>query len=190
MSDFNIDAHLCNAKNSCLTIIDVQTRLTAVMPLKVLTRLKRNINILVQSAKKLSIPLLITEQYPDGLGPTEPEIEELLDNHAMKFEKTCFSCTGAEGFLHQLNKTEVTQVILVGIEAHICVLQTAVQLIAKGYQVFVAGDGVCSRYRDNYEAALMRMREAGVVISNTESILFEWLRDSKHEHFKQLAKLV
>ena len=190
MPDLNINTHLCNAKNSCLVIIDMQTRLTSVMPFKVLSRLKRNINILLQSATKLSIPLLVTEQYPKGLGVTEPELEESLGKQAMKFEKTCFSCTDAPGFLQQLRETEVTQVILVGIEAHICVLQTAIQLIAKDYQVFVAADSVCSRYRDNYEVALMRMRNAGVVVTNTESILFEWLRDSTHEHFKEISKLL
>ncbi len=190
MSDFNIDAHLCNANNSCLVVIDIQTRLTAAMPLKVLARLKRNINILLQSANTLSIPVLATEQYPKGLGPTEPEIVKLLPDNTLKFEKTCFSCTGAENFLQQLNEMGRKQIILVGIEAHVCVLQTAIQLIAEGYQVFVAADGVCSRHRENYEASLKRMSRANVVICNAESILFEWLRDAKHEHFKELSSLI
>ncbi len=190
MPDFNIDAHLCNADNSCLVIIDIQTRLTAAMPIKVLARLKRNINILLQGADKLSIPVLTTEQYPKGLGPTEPEIVDLLPEHALKFEKTCFSCTGAEQFLQQLEKTGRKQVIIVGIEAHVCVLQTAIQLIDEGYQVFVAADGICSRHRDNYEVSLKRMSNANIVICNTESVLFEWLRDSSHEHFKGLSRLI
>jgi len=190
MSDFNIDAHLCNANNSCLVVIDIQTRLTAAMPLKVLARLKRNINILLQSANTLSIPVLATEQYPKGLGPTEPEIVKLLPDNTLKFEKTCFSCTGAENFLQQLNEMGRKQIILVGIEAHVCVLQTAIQLIAEGYHVFVAADGVCSRHRENYEASLKRMSRANVVICNAESILFEWLRDAKHEHFKELSSLI
>jgi len=190
MSDFNIDAHLCNADNSCLVVIDIQTRLTSVMPVKVLARLKRNINILLQSAETLSIPVLSTEQYPEGLGPTEPEIVELLPDSTLKFEKTCFSCTGARQFLKHLKEDARKQVILVGIEAHVCVLQTAIQLIAEGYQVFVVADGICSRHRDNYEASLSRMSHAGVTICNTESVLFEWLRDAKHEHFKKLSGLV
>ena len=190
MSDFIIDAHLCNANNSCLVVIDIQTGLTAAIPVKVLARLKRNINILLQSANTLSIPVLATEQYPKGLGPTEPEIVKLLPDNTLKFEKTCFSCTGAENFLQQLKETERKQVILIGIEAHVCVLQTAIQLIAKGYQVFVAADGVCSRHRENYEASLIRMSRANVVICNAESILFEWLRDAKHKHFKKLSSLI
>jgi len=190
MSDFNIDAHLCNANNSCLVVIDIQTGLTATMPVKVLARLKRNIDILLQGANTLSIPILATEQYPKGLGPTEPEIVELLPDNALKFEKTCFSCTGAEYFLQQLEETGNKQVILIGIEAHVCVLQTAVQLIAEGYQVFVVADGVCSRHRENYEASLKRMSRANVVICNAESVLFEWLRDAKHEHFKKLSSLI
>jgi len=190
MSDFNIDAHLCNANNSCLVVIDVQTGLTGAMPVKVLARLKRNINILLQSANTLSIPVLATEQYPKGLGPTEPEIVEVLPDNALKFEKTYFSCTGAKHFLQQLKETGRKQVILVGIEAHVCVLQTAIQLIAEAYQVFVVADGVCSRHRENYEASLKRMSRANVVICNAESVLFEWLRDAKHEHFKKLSPLV
>ncbi len=190
MSDFNIDAHLCNADNSCLVVIDIQTRLTSAMPIKVLARLKRNINVLLQGAETLSIPVLTTEQYPKGLGPTEPEIVELLPDNTLRFEKTCFSCTGAEKFLDKLKETGRKQVILVGIEAHVCVLQTAIQLIAEGYQVFVVADGICSRQRDNYEASLNRMSRAGVTICNTESVLFEWLRDAKHEHFKKLSRLL
>lgn len=190
MSDFDTDAHLCNANNSCLVIIDIQTRLTSVMPVKVLARLKRNINNLLQAADALSIPVLTTEQYPAGLGSTEPEITELLPDTALKFEKTCFSSTGADGFLPALDKTGCKQVVLVGIEAHVCVLQTAIQLIAEGYHVFVTSDAICSRHRDNYEASLDRMSRAGVVICNAESVLFEWLRDSSHEHFKTLSRLV
>ncbi len=190
MSDFNIDDHLCNADNSYLVLIDIQTRLTSAMPVKVLARLKRNINILLQSAKTLCIPVLSTEQYPEGLGPTEPEIVELLPDNILRFEKTCFSCTGARQFLKHLKEDGRKQVILVGIEAHVCVLQTAIQLIAEGYHVFVVADGICSRQRDNYEASLNRMSRAGVTICNTESVLFEWLRDAKHEHFKKLSHLV
>ena len=190
MSEFNIDAHLCNADKSCLVVIDIQTRLTSAMPIKVLARLKRNINILLQGAETLSIPVLTTEQYPKGLGHTEPEIVELLPDHTLKFEKTCFSCTGAEQFLEKLKETGRKQVILVGIEAHVCVLQTAILLIAEGYQVFVAADGICSRHRENYEASLKRMSRANVVICNSESVIFEWLRDARHEHFKELSRLV
>ena len=190
MSDFNIDSHLCNNRNSCLVLIDMQIKLTSAMPIKVLARLKRNISILLCAAKTLSIPVLSTEQYPKGLGSTEPEIVDLLPENALKFEKTCFSCTGAEEFMRQLEKTGCKQVILVGIEAHICVLQTAIQLIAEDYQVFVAADAICSRHRENYEASLERMSQANVVICNTESVLFEWLRDAKHEHFKELSRLV
>jgi len=190
MSDFDIDAHLCNADSSCLIVIDIQTRLTSAMPMKVLARLKRNIDILLNGANTLSIPIFTTEQYPKGLGPTEPEIAELLPDDTLKFEKTCFSCTGAEEFLEKLKETGRKQVIIVGIEAHVCVLQTAILLIAEGYQVFVAADGICSRHRENYEASLKRMSHANVVICNAESVIFEWLRDAKNENFKALSRLV
>jgi len=145
---------------------------------------------LLQGAKTLSIPVLATEQYPKGLGPTEPEIVELLPDDTLTFEKTCFSCTGADQFLQQLEETGRKQVILVGIEAHVCILQTAIQLIEEGYQVFVAADGISSRHREAYEVSLNRMSRANVVICNTESIIFEWLHDAKHEHFKALSRLI
>jgi outer membrane protein len=127
---------------------------------------------------------------PKRPGPIQPEIVELFPDATLKLEETCFSCTGAEQFLQKLEETGRKQVILVGIEAHVCVLQTAIHLIAEGYQVFVAADCICSRNRENYEASLKRMSQAGVVICNAESVLFEWIRDAKHDSFKELSQLV
>ncbi len=189
MPNFGINNVLCSAENSCLVIIDTQTRLSLTMPPKVLARLKKNINTLLQSADTLSIPVLITEQYPKGLGSTVPEIIELLPNDTLKFEKTCFSCTGSEQFLQKLEKTGRKQVVIVGMEAHICILQTAIQLIDIDYHVFAAADGICSRHKEDYEISLKRMIHANVVICSTESVIFEWLRDAKHGHFKKLSRL-
>jgi nicotinamidase-related amidase len=181
---------LCDAKNSTLIVIDIQTHLTAVMPTKVLARLKKNTSLLIKAADALSIPILATEQYPKGLGPLEPEIVEILPKEARRFEKTCFSCIGADNFLEALKTSGRKQIILLGLEAHVCVLQTAIDLLDNDYQVFVVIDGICSRHRENYEAALLRMRQSGIITCIAESVLFEWLRDSKHEHFKTLSNLV
>ncbi|SMN10951.1 Isochorismatase [uncultured Candidatus Thioglobus sp.] len=182
--------HLCSAETSCLLIIDVQTRLTATMQPAILNSLKKNINVLLQAAQKLSLPVLITEQYPAGLGKTEPEIMQQLPTTAISFEKTSFSCVHAEKFMQTLEKITRKQVILMGMEAHICVLQTAVQLVELGYQVFVVSDGICSRKKEHYNIALERMIGANIIVCNTESVLFEWLRDATHQHFKPLVSLL
>ena len=181
---------LCVADTSCLVIIDIQTRLTATMPGKVLDRLKRNTTLLIKAATSLSLPILATQQYPQGLGPIEPQINVALPPDCRHFEKTCFSCASADNFMQELSRLGRKQIILTGIEAHICVLQTAMDLQNAKYDVFVVNDAVCSRQRENYENALQRLQQAGVIICNTESVLFEWLRDSRHEHFKTISALI
>ncbi len=181
---------LCDSNNSTLVIIDVQERLTEAMPAKVLFRLKKNITLLIKAADSLSIPIFATEQYPKGLGSMEQEIVEILPSNALRFEKTCFSCVGADNFLEKLKSSGKKQIILLGLEAHVCVLQTAIDLLVNDYQVFVVIDGICSRHRENYEASLLRMRQSGIITCIAESVLFEWLRDSKNEHFKMLSELV
>lgn len=180
----------CDADASVLLVIDIQTKLTGVMPVKVLARLQRYTGVLIKSANTLGIPVFVTEQYPKGLGPLEQDIAVLLREDARCYEKTSFSCTGAAGFTHDLSQSGCRQVILVGMEAHVCVLQTALDLQSLGYQVFVVADAVCSRHRESYETALTRMRQAGVIIVNAESVLFEWLRDAKHEQFKAVQALI
>lgn len=181
---------LCQASDSCLLIIDVQTRLTAAMPAKVLDRLLRNATLLIKSAAMLSVPVLATHQYPRGLGPLEPQIAGVLPPDCRHFEKTSFSCTGAENFSPALQAQGRKQVVIAGIEAHVCVLQTALDLYEANYQVFVVADAISSRARENYENALQRLQQAGISICNTESVIFEWLRDARHEQFKEIAALV
>lgn len=181
---------LCDRDQSSLAVVDIQTRLTAAMPVKVLARLQRNTGLLLKTAALLNIPVHATEQYPKGLGNTEPEILKLLPEHTQMYEKTIFSATGAEGFLTNLEASGRKQVVLVGMEAHVCVIQTAIELSNQGYQVFVIADAVCSRQRESYETALLRMRQAGIIISDAESILFEWIKDAKHENFKSVQSLL
>ena len=186
----NITSLLCKADDSCLLVIDIQSRLTAAMPGKVLDRLKRNTILLINAARTLSVPVLATQQYPQGLGPIEPQISEALPSDCRHFEKTCFSCAAAGDFMQELTHLGKKQIILTGIEAHVCVLQTAMDLHHEKYDVFVVNDAVCSRHRENYENALQRLQQAGVSICNTESVIFEWLRDSRHEHFKTISALI
>ena len=179
-------ATLCRVENSSLLIVDTQTRLTAVMPAKVLSRLRRNINLLSHAAAKLSIPVYAFAQYPKGLGPIDPEIEKNLPADCARHEKTSFSCYGVAEFKQALADGGRGQVIITGMEAHVCVLQTAMELGNAGHDVFVAADAICSRHRESYETALQRMRAANITVCDTESVIFEWLGDSRHEHFKEI----
>ena len=173
-----------------MLIVDIQTRLTAIMPTKVLARLQRNISLLINTASKLAVPIFTTEQYPQGLGNIEPELQKILPAGTKQYEKTCFSCAGADNFSEDLAATNRKQVILAGMEAHICVLQTALDLLSRGYVVFVAADAICSRHRESYETALHRLQKAGVIVCDAESVLFEWLRDAGHAHFKEVQTLI
>ena len=181
---------LCDSDNSCLLVIDIQTHLTAAMPAKVLDRLKRNSSMLLKTANLLSIPIFVSKQYPKGLGPIEPDIEVLLSGDHKHYEKTCFSCANLEHFMQDLQNSARKQVILIGLEAHVCVLQTAIDLHSSGYHVFVVLDAVCSRQRENYENAMQRLQHSGITVCNSESVIFEWLRDAKHQQFKTVSALL
>lgn len=176
--------------DSVLVVVDIQQRLAIAMPKGVRDRVIEQVNILSTAADVLKVPVLVTEQYPKGLGVTEPSLAEQLPVGTAIFEKTTFSCADVEDFMQALTATGCKQVILTGMETHICILQTALDLQSLGYQVFVIEDAVSSRMKGNQYNALHRMRHAGVIISNVESILFEWLGDARHPDFKKLTKLI
>jgi len=181
---------LCRREASALLVVDVQTRLDGAMPAAARTAVLRSAGILIDAARALDIPILHTEQYPRGLGPTEPDLAGRLEGAAQRLEKTAFSCCGAEGFDAAACADGRTQWIVCGMEAHVCVLQTALDLHARGLQVFVVEDGVCSRAEAHHANALARLRQAGVIVTNTESVLFEWLRDAADPQFKTLSALI
>lgn len=151
-------------------------------------RVQLNTTLLLQAATLLAVPTCVSEQYPKGLGPTEDELTPYLPANTQRIEKTCFAACDAEDFSH--DASAATQFVLAGMEAHICILQTALQLHAQGQTVFVVEDAVCARQPANTVNALARLHQAGVVITNTESVIFEWLRDARHEHFKTLSALL
>ncbi len=182
---------LCDRSNSSLLIIDIQEKLVGAMPAVVVEQVIRNTRILIETAKALSIPLLLTEQYPQGLGATVPELKAHLPAQAPPlFDKTCFSGCGVQGVQPFIENPARQQFIITGMESHVCVLQTALELHAMGRQVFVVADAVCSRRKLNYRTALERLQQAGVIVTNTESVFFEWLRDASHPQFKALSKLI
>ena len=186
----SLNEKLCQAQQSQLLIIDIQDRLASAMPAEVLEKVIKNNNILVRAAKELDIPVIHSEQYPKGLGNTVTEISSTLPDAAVSIEKTCFSCSETEGFHDLLAKNKRQQIIITGIESHICVLQSAIQLQRHGYTVYVVEDAVCSRKKSHHKNAIQRLRQSGIIISNVESVLFEWLRDASHPHFKNLSRLI
>ena len=122
--------------------------------------------------------------------PTLPAIRRHSPDSAGRVEKTAFSCCAADGFCEQLDGLQARQVVLAGMETHICVLQTALELLHRGYDVMVAEDAVCARSRERTRNGLERMRSAGAVISHSESLLFEWMRDAAHPMFKSVSSLL
>jgi len=178
---------LTRAGDSVLVIIDVQERLAGAMDPAVRDCVIRNTGILLDAAGRLGVPVLVTEQYPKGLGPTVAKVSGMLPEGTAAFEKTCFSCAAAAPFSAALEEGGRSQVILAGMEAHVCVLQTALELRAAGREVFVVEDACCSRHARNHANAIERMRAAGVIVTNTESVVFEWLRDARNEHFKAIS---
>lgn len=173
---------------SQLAIIDVQTRLCSVMVEADMLAMTKNCDTLLQTAKMLEVPVIVTEQYPEKLGSTTAELAQYFGN-IMPVAKTVFSACGAPKFKAQLQRDR-SQIILAGLEAHICVLQTALDLLTQGKQVFVVEDAIISRNSDNKCNAIARLRGAGCIITNTESVVFEWLRNADHPAFKDVSRLI
>lgn len=184
----NTHPNILAAEHSLLVIVDIQAKLTAAMPAA--ETMLANAGKLITAAGLLNIPVLVTEQYPQGLGSTEASLSEKLPEHTPVFEKTGFSCCAAEGFIAALKNTKRHQIILTGQETHVCVLQTALELLHRGYQIYVVEDAVCSRQSGHKSNALQRMQTLGVTVCNYESVLFEWLRHSRHAQFKAISALV
>jgi len=181
---------LCRAAESVVLLVDIQERLVAAMKEDDRDRVLRGAGILAGAAALLEVPRILTEQYPKGLGPTAKQLLDRLYETVSRFEKTSFSCCGADGLVTLIQETRRVQVILAGMESHVCVLQTAMDLIGAGLRPVVAEDAICSRNPEHHANAVARMRQAGVVVANTESIVFEWLRDARHEQFKAISALV
>ena len=170
--------------SSVLCVIDVQERLVPAVAGGdvVVARCRR----LAEAAGLLGVPAVLTEQYRKGLGATVPLLAEVLPP---PLEKLSFSCCGAERFAAALPKT-AGQVVLCGLETHVCVAQTALDLLAEGYAVFLAVDAISSRHAIDRDVALRRLAAAGAVPTTSEAILFEWCRTASHPHFQAVRKLV
>jgi nicotinamidase-related amidase len=180
---------LLEPARAVLVVIDVQERLCAAMDQTALQQLTRNAGILLESANELALPVIFTEQYVKGLGPTLSELRQRAPA-APSIEKLTFSCCGNEAFVKQLKASGRTQIIVSGMETHVCVLQTVIELLADGFDVHIVKDAVLSRSSDNQQTAIEAMALAGAVPTSTESVVFQLLKIAGTESFKKLSKLV
>lgn len=178
-------AALINRHSSFLLLIDIQQRLApAIADSQAIV--ERN-SWLLQVAAELKVPTIVTEQYPQGLGHTVSELTELVKK-AEVMEKTHFSAFAESHIAACLKALKRPQVILTGTETHVCVLQTALDMQAAGFQIFVVADAVGSRSLTNKELALQRMRDAGCVVVSSEMVAFEWLQQSATDEFRHISK--
>jgi len=174
-------------KDTVGLVIDIQERLFPVMWEK--EKLLANCKILIEGLQELQIPLLVTQQYTKGLGETLPEIKSVI-SHFNSIEKREFSCCDEPTVLEMLKQRNAKNIILCGIESHVCVLQTAVDLKESGYNPIVVMDCVSSRLKENIELAKERFRFEGIMMTSYESVLFELTRSSGAAEFKTISKLV
>lgn len=175
-----------SADNTALVVIDIQHKLLAKIPTA--AALVRNAAFVLDAAQLLEIPVFATEQYPKGLGPTAAEIARRLPVPIPT--KTAFSCCGADTFLEQLEMARRPNVVLVGMETHVCVSQTAFDLLAAGLNVFLPVDALAARGAIDHDTALRRLELSGAVPTTAEAVAFEWVRDAAHPQFKAISKLV
>jgi nicotinamidase-related amidase len=180
------------AKLSCesaaLAVIDMQEAFRPVMP--DFGEVASRIATAVEGARLLQVPVILTEQYPKGLKHTAEEILPQLPTELKAIEKSCFSSCGAAEFLSRLESRNIKQVIVCGIEAHICVMQTTLDLLERGYEVFLLVDCITSRKPENKGVALARLTQAGAILSTLEMSLFEMMRDADSPQFKAVQKLI
>jgi len=175
-------------EKTVLVVIDVQKRLVPSMDAAVYDRVRRSIDLMVEGASLLGIPVVATEQYPKGLGPTVDELAAACRTKVI--EKLSFGCCGEPDFLAWLRQLGRSQVLVTGMEAHVCVYQTVLGLLDAGYRVHMLRDAVCSRGKVDYLCALENAARAGAVVTTAEAALFQLLRSCAAPEFKAVSALV
>jgi len=173
---------------TALAVIDMQESFRNAIP--DFAEVAARCALVAHAAQLLRVPVVVTEQYPKGLGRTAPEIRAVLPADLEPVEKTAFSSCGASEFVARLERAGARHVLLCGIEAHVCVNQTTHDLLARGYQVHLLTDCISARAEQNRQAGLAKMLKSGALPSSTEMALFELLRDARHEQFKAIQKLI
>jgi len=178
---------MLTTETTVLVVVDVQGNLAHAMHEK--ETLFEHLATLIQGARILNIPIIVTEQYPKGLGPTIPEIASLLPD-SEPISKVAFSCCGEAQFMQTLEASGRNQVLIAGIETHVCVYQTTCDLLSRGYEVDVVADAVSSRSARNREIGLAKMRDRGAALSCVEMALYELMKEAGGETFKAVLKVV
>jgi nicotinamidase-related amidase len=182
---FSRSPDLMSASDTGLLVVDVQQKLIGLIDGH--ARIVWNIRRLIDAAKLLGLPVLATEQYPQGLGPTAAELLPRLDR---VFDKTAFSCGGSAALCQEMAALGRRKWLVCGIEAHVCIQQTVLDLLAEGFVVYVAADAIGSRGRLDYEIALRRLETSGATLTTMEAAMFEWCQDAKAPQFKAISQLV
>jgi nicotinamidase-related amidase len=175
-------------EHTALAVIDMQEAFRPIIP--DFTHVAGRIAAAVQGARLLEIPIIVTEQYPKGLKHTATEILSALPDQSPAIEKLSFSSCGVDQFRTRLREAGIKQVLVCGIEAHICVTQTVLDLLSEDYQVFLLADCITSRARESKEIAFARLTQAGAVLSNLEMALFEMMKTSASPQFKLIQQLI
>ena len=179
---------ILDRSNCALVVIDVQEAFRNVIPQ--FSSIVPRISTAISGFQLLEVPVLVTEQYPKGLGPTAEEITLSLPDGLERIEKTAFSAGEVEAFAKKLDDLDVSQVVLCGVETHVCVNQTAHDLLDAGFEVHILTDCVASRFEHDKEAGLSKMYASGVEPSSVEMALFELMRDSTDKKFKEIQVLI
>ncbi|MBE2246118.1 MAG: hydrolase [Candidatus Competibacteraceae bacterium] len=173
-------------QTTALLVIDVQEKLMPVVQNP--DFVKQQVNRLIQGASVLSLPIIVTEQYPQGLGATCSDI--VIPDKDAVIQKMCFSCMQSEDVIKRIKNQKITDIIIAGVESHICVLKTALEAIDAGYRVHIVADAVSSRTNINKELAIERMRQSGAYIVSTEMILFMLIQEAGTDTFRSISKLI
>lgn len=180
---------LLSPTDTALVVIDIQERLVPAM--KKGSLVVWNTRRLIDGAKLFDVPVFVTEQYPQGLGQTMPELAAVLPENTPVFEKKAYSACLVPEFVDALRSREsLGKVLLTGIESHVCVLQTALDLLALGYETHLVADAISSRFASDYDMALRRLESSGVMLTTTESALFQWCRTAEAPQFKDVSRIV
>jgi nicotinamidase-related amidase len=182
-----LENYFLDKEDAALLIIDIQERLASAMSER--NTVLKNCQHLIELAKMINIPILVTEQYPKGLGRTVQELQSVLPAYK-SIEKTAFNCCGEPAFVAQLGTMNRKKVIVTGMETHVCVLQTVASLLKDGFIPHVVQDAVCSRTEDNRKMGIEFMRDAGAVITGTETVLFQLLKVAGTEEFKKISQRI
>jgi nicotinamidase-related amidase len=187
-SDYRRSPELLHCASSRLLIVDVQEKLAATLPDATRDRLLKSCRFLGDGAKLLGVPTFLTEQYPQGLGPTVAALQDFSADRPAKKRFSCAECLGWQSAAE--DDTNRFQIVVAGMETHVCVLQTVLDLLANGYQVYVVADAVASRRESDKQIALERMAGSGAILATAEGVLFEWAETAEAAEFKQLSSLI